>query len=209
MLDDRTRARLATHASAYRASVAATRANDQLTPLGKRAELEKLYNAAKAFATKERGNSEQSEESRKRRLETTLFGLSPAASDSSVVAYRDAQDRVAGISNPEKLGDLMERALIAGDRTLLLAGFSHAYQQSRNPLGGVRWMPMLDEYVREFPATAEPLAELEELTGGAGLTARLGEQMATGITKPPELNHPAPVEDTATGAAAGARLGFG
>ncbi len=190
MLDDTTRNQLTARASNYRARIAAIRADTGLSESGKRAALATAYEEARDYASRVRGKAEESTASRKRQLEKSLFGLSPAASDSSVVALRDAQDRVAGISNPEQLGELMERALIAGDRTLLLAGFSHSYQQSRNPLGGSKWRPLLDEYIHEFPSTAEPLAELEELGGSAGLTAQLGEQIATGIPKPPELDRP-------------------
>lgn len=190
MLDDSTRDQLAQRASNYRARIAAIRADSGLSESGKRAALATAYEQAKDYATKARGKADESTASRQRQLEKSLFGLGPAANDSTIVAYRDAQDRVAQVKNPEQLGQLMERAFVAGDRTLLQAGFAHAWEQGRDPLGGSRWRPLLDEYVHEFPSTAAPLAELEELTSGASRTAQLGEQIATGIPKPPELDRP-------------------
>lgn len=197
MLDDNTRNHLAQRASNYRARIAAIRADTGLSASGKRAALATAYEEARNYASKVRGKAEESTASRKRQLEKSLFGLGPAANDSTIVAYRDAQDRVAQVKNPEELGQLMERAFVAGDRTLLQAGFAHAWEQGRNPLGGSRWRPLVDEFVSEFPSQAAPLSELEELASSAGLTAQLGEQVATGIPKPPELDRPM-VDDSET-----------
>lgn len=62
-------------------------------------------------------------------LQRHLFGLPPGADASTAISYRDATDRVAGITDPDQLAELMERANASGDAMLLRASLAHAFRR--------------------------------------------------------------------------------
>lgn len=63
-----------------------------------------------------------------RSLERRLFGLPAGADAADTISYRDAADRVATITDPTQLAELMDRAADSGDAMLLRAGLAHAYR---------------------------------------------------------------------------------
>ncbi|MGW3854733.1 hypothetical protein [Micromonospora arida] len=71
-------------------------------------------------------------------LQRRLFGLPPGADASTAISYRDATDRVATITDPAQLAELMQRASTSGDAMLLRAGLAHAYQ--------CRWRDLVAAY---------------------------------------------------------------
>lgn len=62
-------------------------------------------------------------------LQRRLFGLPANADAATAISYRDATDRVATITDPAQLDELMGRASVTGDAMLLRAGLAHAYRR--------------------------------------------------------------------------------
>jgi hypothetical protein len=187
-VDEQAREKAAAAVAAYNGRVKAIRADDGLSDMGKRSALEAEFEKAKATTAKLRGDAEKSAERRQQALRRELFGLSYGSSDTAVVSLRDAQDRVTQAKSPEELGELMERAAVTGDESLLRAGFARAWQQGRNPLGSAaKWNGLVDEYAQQRPSVKGQLQELEQLISSAGQTAEFAERMETTPVPPSEL----------------------
>ena len=192
-LDQQTRETLAGKVTAFNTKLKAIREDETLSDLGKRRAIESLYNDTKGNVDGLRGKAESSAYSRRKTLENRLFGIAPGATASDVIAYRDAQDRVARVSDPQKLGELMERASSIGDKTLLKAAFHHAYTRSHDLVSSDLWGAIVAEYVDQNPGDGDALQEYGDMTSSVGLTANLTEHMTTSITKPAELRQPSAV----------------
>jgi hypothetical protein len=187
-VDETTLDRITRLITDFNAQVAKIRADKHLSDLGRHDKIVALTDKTRDEATRLRGDADAKAGARRKALQQRLFGLSPHASSSDVISYRDAQDRVERVKDPEELGNLMERAATIGDRSLLKAGFAKAFERSRNALNGGKWEGLVSEYVNDFPEVADDVSEYQQLTSSRALTAEFAERMATSVPTPPEYH---------------------
>ena len=139
------------------------RADPSLSPQGKQEELEHGYAANKSTLTALRQQEIDLVEAKRRSLEKSLFGLSSVASSdpNQIIAYRDAQDRVARISDATEAQELYDSAVRSDDKTLISAILARAV--TPNLAGGPSWRSVRDAHVKQRPSDGEALADLARL----------------------------------------------
>ncbi len=103
------------------------------------------------------------------------------------MSYRDAQDRVQDITNPQVAQQLMDRANDLADELLAkaLAQLAFGLQWS-----GYGWTDVLDSYTATRPAAAAAIVELQEFNNSQNnrmLDGGLADLWAFVLPKPPEL----------------------
>jgi len=97
-----------------------------------------------------------------RRLTQTAFGIDDLAGNAvdraaASVSYRDAQDRVAKLEQPNEAAALLERAENSSDELLARAIARRAFEQrSFDP----SWSDLLDEYLATRPKAQSAVGEL-------------------------------------------------
>lgn len=187
-MDDQTLERITSKIADFNTQLAKIRADKHLSDLGRRERIVALTDATRAEAARLRGDADAKAGAQRKALERRIFGLSPAASSSDVISFRDAQDRVERVKSAEELASLMERAATTGDRALLRAGFAKAFERSRNALSGGQWEGLVSEYVNDHPEVADDVREYEQLSSSRALTAEFAERMATSVPTPPEYH---------------------
>jgi hypothetical protein len=178
------------HAAAYNAKVAEIRADATLSPLGRRRQLQELYATTKAAVDPLKADLVATETDTRAVIERRLFGLPRGADAGDVIAFRDAQDRVAGVKSPTALAELMERASGSGDETLLRAAAQHAWTQSRNPLASADWDGLVAEYGRQRPQAGRDLEQFTQMNTSRGRTQEFADRMAMAVSEPAELRTP-------------------
>lgn len=187
-MDDKTRDRIMRTIADFNAQVSQIRSDKHLSDLGRRTKIVALTDKTRDEVTRLRGDADAKAGAQRKALQTRLFGLSPHASATDVISFRDAQDRVERVKSAEELGSLMERAATTGDQALLRAGFAKAFERSRNALNGGMWEGIVSEYVSDHPEVADDVGEYEQLTSSRALTAEFAERMATSVPTPPEYH---------------------
>jgi hypothetical protein len=103
-----------------------------------------------------------------RKLERQAFGIDDIAGHGTLdratasIGYRDAQDRVAKLTEPGEAQTLLSRAERSGDELLARAVAAHAAEQG--------WTDVLTTYTATRPTAAAALEQLEQAQAGG--TAR-------------------------------------
>jgi uncharacterized protein YidB (DUF937 family) len=185
-MDQTTREQCRQAVSAYNAKLQHIRADRTLSELGRREAIRAAYDQTVQTVSKAKAEDAAKRETQRSGLQRQLFGLSPAATPDEVVAYRDAQDRVAQVKDATALGELMQRAHDAGDRQLLKAAAAHAFASSRSINGGQHFGQLVDEYA-EQTATGRTLEEYRAVLSTASATASTVEALETTPPVPAEL----------------------
>jgi hypothetical protein len=145
--------------------VADLRARKDLSEEGRRRQIAKARTDADA-AMREIAKADQADrEKRHAELLARIFGNPRPQDSTSVVSYRDAQDRAAGLKTPEQAAALLSRARSTGDRLLAQAVAMRALDGAmRDTLGNTGWPAVLDDWATEQPSGVdEALTELSQL----------------------------------------------
>jgi hypothetical protein len=101
-------------------------------------------------------------------LEKRLFGLSSVTSSDpgQIIAYRDAQDRAAQLSDADTAREVLAAAMRSDDKTLAAAVLARALDNG--------WSGIVAEYVKQNPTAGEDLDDLATIqqydSFGAGLS---------------------------------------
>lgn len=141
--------------------------DNTLTENGKRTKLESEHQQVSAKLSDLRKKETELITAKKQSLEKRLFGLSSVTNDpSQIIAYRDAQDRAAKLTQSEDATDLFASAIRSDDATLAAAIVARALANG--------WGTIVAEYVVQHPSAAEDLRDLAKLqqydSFGAGLS---------------------------------------
>lgn len=157
----------------------AIRADRRLTPEGKRSKLAQAYLKAKAEVDSLRAQETERTSTRRAELQRSLFGAS--SDPASVVAYRDAMDRVSKLNKVDEAHAALQRAEMTGDSIMARAIALHAADRG--------WAPVLQAYTQGDPMAQDSLAELTALTADVNdRTAQLSRSMSYSLSLPNELN---------------------
>lgn len=161
----------------YAAKLAGIRSRNDLSDDGRRRQLAKARVAAETAMREARKKRGADIASREESLLRALFGNTNARDATSVVSFRDAQDRAARLKKPDEAQDLLTRARRSGDVLLARAIGMHAWEQvASRPAGMNAWGAVLDAWAQDEPPAADAaLTELGELhremSGGARIMA--------------------------------------
>lgn len=155
------------------------RHDQRLSDEGKRAHLAANYLHHKGQVDTVKAKEADRTTSRRNDLQRQLFG---AASDpSTVVAFRDAQDRAGKHSNVDEAQAALDRAHMTGDHLMAKAVALNAADRG--------WGGVLQSYALNHPEVQAPLDELSQLTADSNSkTAAMGRAMSYSITLPRELS---------------------
>jgi len=85
---------------------------------------------ARAKADTLRDDFLTSSEGARRQLTTKLFGIPAGADPATTLSFRDAQDRVGEINNPDELAGIIDRAVLNGDTILARVAAARAHAVS-------------------------------------------------------------------------------
>lgn len=132
-------------------------ADNTLTDTGKRAKLDSEHAQVSAKLRDLRQRERELVEVKKQALERRLFGLSSVASSdpNQIIAYRDAQDRAARITDGGTAQEVFMAAMRSEDKTLAAAVLAKALDNG--------WDGIVAEYVKQNPAAREDLADLAKI----------------------------------------------
>lgn len=141
----------------YQRHEAEVRANSSLSPQGKQEQLTSI----RASANEKISAADQAERTylaeARTRLEKYLFGIGGTPTTEELVALRDATDRVDAIelSDHRKAADMFRRAAQVGDRTMMQALVTRAYNNG--------WGDVLDLYLEQHPGRQNEFAALQAI----------------------------------------------
>jgi hypothetical protein len=148
----------------YAARVADLRARKDLSEDGRRRQIAKARTDADAAMRKIAKADQANRDKRHAELLARIFGNPRPQDSTSVVSYRDAQDRAAGLKTPEQAAALLSRARSTGDRLLAQAVAMRALDGAMGAKLGTGWDAVLDDWAAEQPSGVdEALTELGQL----------------------------------------------
>jgi hypothetical protein len=144
--------------------VADLRARKDLSEEGRRRQIAKARTDADAAMRESAKADQANRDKRHAELLARIFGNPKPQDSTSVVSYRDAQDRAAGLKTPEQAAALLSRARSTGDRLLAQAVAMRALDGAMGANPGTGWDAVLDDWATEQPSGVdEALTELGQL----------------------------------------------
>ncbi|WP_461164944.1 hypothetical protein [Arthrobacter sp. R4-81] len=171
-----------------RDSIEAIRANRNLSPEGKKAQIARVHLQAKNEITKLERQEAGNRKARINDIRKQVFGLTGYQSAQDVISYRDAQDRVAGLGtqDEQKAMALYDRAELSGDSILAAALVNRALEAG--------WLNLANTYIEANPykgAMVEELWHLQQAEPGANgsVQEEIVNSLAFHIQKPTELSN--------------------
>lgn len=75
-------------------------------------------------------------EGARRQLTTKLFGIPAGADPATTLSFRDAQDRIGDLNNPEELAGIIDKATLNGDDILARVAAARAHAVSATDVAG-------------------------------------------------------------------------
>lgn len=123
-----------------------------LTDHGKRTELDRHFADMKAELAQLRDKEKQAVQTKRESLERALFGLS-GADPNKIIAYRDAQDRAARVTDEAGARALYDSAMISNDDSLAKAILAKAVKFG--------YRDILDDWSQRNPVWREELNDLK------------------------------------------------
>lgn len=75
-------------------------------------------------------------EGARRQLTTKLFGIPAGADPATTLSFRDAQDRVGEINNPDELAGIIDKAVLNGDTILARVAAARAHAVGATDVAG-------------------------------------------------------------------------
>lgn len=132
------------------------RANPKLSADGKKAEIAKVYRETAPKIADLEAKERKALADQRLELERALFGQM-ASDPSSLMSYRDAQERVARLTPDDhaEARQLLHTAQISGDNTLAAALLGHAIN--------VGWGDIVNSYSQQHPDKAVQLKDLSDV----------------------------------------------
>jgi hypothetical protein len=132
-------------------------ADNNLTGTGKRAKLDSEHSQVSAKLSDLRKKEKELIAAKRRSLEKSLFGLSSMTSSDpgQIIAYRDAQDRAARLTQADEAGQAFAAAIRSDDKTLAAAILGRALESG--------WGSIVAEYIKQNPSAKEQLDDLAKI----------------------------------------------
>lgn len=188
-LDKNTRNDITNRLAAYNRKVTAIRNNPNLSDVGKKRELAKLYATEQAAVNGMRETARGNVDKRRADLEKQLFAVAAQPNQAQAISsYRDAQVHVAKVKTGAEAQLMMRRAIRTGDTYLAQALFNEGWERAGDKLTGSGWGEVVDAYVGAVrPDLAPAVQELATLQQADSRKARFEEQIGTSVNRPPEL----------------------
>ncbi|MFD3530505.1 hypothetical protein [Streptomyces sp. NPDC058664] len=115
----------------------------------------KTWKAAQSEMEKLRQGEVDAIRGRREQLQRKMFGRENAADAQTVIARRDANDRVAKLDNPRVAADQLRDAIRQGDHTMAQALAQHA--------ASMQWDGVLEAYADYQPGFRDHVTEYNEL----------------------------------------------
>lgn len=129
-------------------------ADANLTEVGKREELEPLHAEVTAKVRALLAEEKAAVVRKRETLEKLVFGIT-ASNTTDIVAYRDAQDRAAALTDHEEAWSKYTSALRSDDKILAQAILGQALERA--------WTRIINDYCDRNPSTREALEDLKAL----------------------------------------------
>jgi hypothetical protein len=177
--------RRATHIQAvYAEGLKRIRSDDNLTPEGKRAQIEAAYKEATSALGVIKQNRTVGRNLKVDALRRDLFGSQTTSDSQTAISFRDAQERVESLGqfDQKKALRLLDQAELSGDTVMVKALIQRAVEHS--------WSEVASRYAEKRPYHGDKLKELLSLQTPAGIFSSQ-ESMESGfllnIQKPEEL----------------------
>jgi hypothetical protein len=169
-----------------RTRIEAIRANRNLSPEGKRAQIARLYLDSKREVAKLEQQEAGNRKARINDIRKQVFGLTGSQSAQDVISYRDAQDRVAALGphDEEKALALYDRAELSGDTILASALVNRALEAG--------WVNLANTYIEANPykgGMVEELWDLQQTANGGSVQDQIVNSTVFHLQKPYELDH--------------------
>jgi hypothetical protein len=130
------------------------RSNRGLSPAAIRQRIAKAYVETRSSIEAVRGAEAKLISEKALSLQRQLFGTYET-DPSSIIAFRDAQDRAERLESPQAAKAVLHRALMTDDRTLASAILSRAVND--------RWHVVVDQYNSAHPEQVEKLSDLQSI----------------------------------------------
>jgi len=166
------------------------RTRQDLSNDGRQRQLAKAHTEAAAEMHKVRAADETARAQREEKLLRTLFGNAAARDATSVVSFRDAQDRAERLVKPDEAAELLARARRSGDTLLAKAIGMKALNEARAALPGAgdQWVTVLNQWAQdEPPAVDEALTELGQMHHANTGPRQIGRSLRYSVPTPAEL----------------------
>ncbi|MCS5715110.1 hypothetical protein NVV95_11160 [Herbiconiux sp. CPCC 205716] len=125
--------------------------NPNLSPEGRKADLAEMKEAARSRMASIRAEENKLATDRRDSLRRTVMGT-VGYDSSSIISYRDAQDRAAKLADRDDAARVMERALTSGDKALASAVAEVALDRG--------YRDVYNSYASANPAIAEAAKDL-------------------------------------------------
>ncbi|MHA7261905.1 hypothetical protein ACX80W_01745 [Arthrobacter sp. TMN-37] len=167
----------------YQQWVENIRADRTLSPEGKAQQIARHYLELKPQLERLQAEQNAAQETRLKNLRRELFGMPGTADSHTAIAYRDAMDRAARITDEDEAARLLGMAEMSGDTWLAKAIAARGFQDG--------WNGVVNAYADQYPASTSKFQELADLEASGGSSASmarlLGEAMTYNVDKPHEL----------------------
>jgi hypothetical protein len=183
--DDKTADQAAEIQSTLARDADRARSNGNLSDQGRLSAIAAAYLRATAEMDQLRQGFQGGRDQRAEVLEVDLFGA-PSTVGADAISARDADDRSASLNTADEALALLQRAEVNGDKVLARAIALRAYGESRSPIGGWAWGPVVDAYTARRPEVAAKMAELTQARR-RDVQVSLGRAFIFIVDKPREI----------------------
>jgi len=147
----------------FQDAVQRIRANDHLTPEGKKEQIAAEYHSASNALGAIKDSFSSAKTLRTHVLRRDLFGNTDTSDAQTAISFRDAQDRVSSLGqfDQEKALKLLDQAEISGDTVMVKALMQQAIEHS--------WDQVANIYAEKHPFYGDKLKELLSLQTPKGI----------------------------------------
>jgi hypothetical protein len=156
--------------------VTAIRNNANYSDRGAAREMAKALLAHRNQAQRLRDNFSSDNDTVRVRLTAKMFGVPPGADASTILVYRDAEDRAAKLTNTKEAKAMLTRAIERGDNLLARAVAGHAF--------GNGWNDVTETYA-EATGLSDTLDDLTDIPSGP--MTNLAQAALFSVPTPPEV----------------------
>lgn len=173
--------------NAHRRQVDAIRNDGSLSAEGRRGQLARNYLHHQGQLDQLYTSADAREQRDVADARRRAFGLPAGADGATVLAHRDARERVANAS-PGEAARLLEDALNSGDRTMQTAVGQRAFDQAGPADVGGHWGTVLERFAGSSPARQRAVGDLADQRVRSEPAAALHDRLLRHISKPSEIS---------------------
>lgn len=171
--------------SNFRQALESIRADNRLTPEGKRQQIAGEYLRTSRGINAIRESVAANKEQRIGALRKDLFGITGGSDAQRAISYRDAQERVGSLAlgDQDKAVKLLDQAELSGDEVMLKAIMQRSLE--------MQWVDVANTYIDKHPyygAKLEELWDLQQPGGILGDAAGMDNGFLLYVPKPGELD---------------------